>query len=312
MRRTWFSSQLQFKSFLAGSFVFLLAFSSSTSAIASRNGIEEPTNTFTVGISFKFGAVEQLCSGAMLTSTLVATAGHCAFSPSGDIGTDYLFTSPGTPLDAAINPAVVQPKVVKVFTDPTFSAQDVNNLNDIAFLLLDKPVFAKQYLKFATRAELEQLTSTTPVAGYGYGRVFETGAGYSIYPRKYELSWNPIDSSTVIANTFSLTSATSSPCKGDSGGPIVATLPSGKLVLIGMLSGANNVIGGCGNPSADGLFYIRLTMGYNFLPLISSIYNPITALPVAKKVTITCVKGKLVKKITAFKPVCPKGYTRKR
>ena len=31
----------------------------------------------------------------------------------------------------------------------------------------------------------------------------------------------------------------------------------------------------------------------------------------AKKTTITCVKGKLTKKITAVKPVCPKGYKKK-
>jgi hypothetical protein len=33
--------------------------------------------------------------------------------------------------------------------------------------------------------------------------------------------------------------------------------------------------------------------------------------PAAKKVTITCVKGKLVKKVTAVKPVCPSGYKKK-
>lgn len=32
---------------------------------------------------------------------------------------------------------------------------------------------------------------------------------------------------------------------------------------------------------------------------------------VLKKTTITCSKGKLVKKVTAFKPVCPKGYKKK-
>ena len=34
----------------------------------------------------------------------------------------------------------------------------------------------------------------------------------------------------------------------------------------------------------------------------------VTAAPITKKTTITCVKGKLVKKVTALKPVCPKGY----
>ena len=32
---------------------------------------------------------------------------------------------------------------------------------------------------------------------------------------------------------------------------------------------------------------------------------------VAKKITITCVKGKIIKKITAVKPVCPTGYKKK-
>jgi hypothetical protein len=32
---------------------------------------------------------------------------------------------------------------------------------------------------------------------------------------------------------------------------------------------------------------------------------------VAKKVTITCTKGKTSKKVTAVNPVCPKGYKKK-
>ena len=31
----------------------------------------------------------------------------------------------------------------------------------------------------------------------------------------------------------------------------------------------------------------------------------------AKKITITCVKGKLTKKVTAIKPICPAGYKKK-
>ena len=33
--------------------------------------------------------------------------------------------------------------------------------------------------------------------------------------------------------------------------------------------------------------------------------------PTPKKTTITCIKGKTVKKVTAIKPVCPKGYKKK-
>jgi hypothetical protein len=35
------------------------------------------------------------------------------------------------------------------------------------------------------------------------------------------------------------------------------------------------------------------------------------AAAVKKKITITCIKGKLIKKVTAVKPVCPKGYKKK-
>jgi hypothetical protein len=36
-----------------------------------------------------------------------------------------------------------------------------------------------------------------------------------------------------------------------------------------------------------------------------------TAVPIAKKVTITCIKGKMSKKVSAVKPVCPKGFKKK-
>jgi hypothetical protein len=313
MRRTWSSSPFLPK-FISVATVAVFAATAlfTAPAQASRNGVEERLNTFAVGITFKFGKVDQLCSGALLTPYIVATAGHCAYGPTGEVGTDYLFTSPGTPLDAAIDPRIVQPKVVKIYTESTFSYEKLNIFDDIAFLQLDKPVTAKRYLKFATRDELNLLTESSTVTGYGYGHVYETGAGYSIYPRKYSLKWLPIDSSTAIGNTFPLTSATSAPCKGDSGGPILATLPSGKEVLLGMLSGADNVVDSCPNAESDGLFHIHLTSGYPYLALIAKIYNPaavvVAPTPTPKVTTIKCKKGSVIKKVTALKPVCPKGY----
>ena len=40
----------------------------------------------------------------------------------------------------------------------------------------------------------------------------------------------------------------------------------------------------------------------------SNSVSKITPTPSTKKPTITCKKGKVVKKVTALKPVCPKGY----
>jgi len=38
---------------------------------------------------------------------------------------------------------------------------------------------------------------------------------------------------------------------------------------------------------------------------------PILKPAAAKKITITCVKGKTIKKVTAIKPTCPTGYKKK-
>lgn len=47
-------------------------------------------------------------------------------------------------------------------------------------------------------------------------------------------------------------------------------------------------------------------------PVVTPTPSPTaTAKPAAKKVTITCVKGKTNKKVTAIKPTCPTGYKKK-
>jgi hypothetical protein len=50
---------------------------------------------------------------------------------------------------------------------------------------------------------------------------------------------------------------------------------------------------------------------YGYVPIVIKQYISPNADDIAaalKKKTITCIKGKLVKKVTAIKPVCPKGY----
>lgn len=47
------------------------------------------------------------------------------------------------------------------------------------------------------------------------------------------------------------------------------------------------------------------------LPTPTPIPTPVASKPAAKKVTITCVKGKTIKKVIAIKPKCPTGYRKK-
>ena len=47
-------------------------------------------------------------------------------------------------------------------------------------------------------------------------------------------------------------------------------------------------------------------------PVLPSVNSPTTSTsPAPTKITITCVKGKLTKKVTAIKPSCPAGYKKK-
>jgi hypothetical protein len=45
-------------------------------------------------------------------------------------------------------------------------------------------------------------------------------------------------------------------------------------------------------------------------PIVTATPTP-SAKPVVKKTTITCVKGKITKKVTALTPKCPSGYKKK-
>jgi hypothetical protein len=60
---------------------------------------------------------------------------------------------------------------------------------------------------------------------------------------------------------------------------------------------------------------VRLTDKINTVkPVVEPTLSPTpspTATAIAKKVTITCTKGKTSKKITAIKPTCPKGFKKK-
>lgn len=316
MKRIWLLSRLRFSVrkllLVSGLLAFLI--SSTYAATASRGGVEEIDNSFTVGFTFRFGEVSQLCSGSLLSPTLIITARHCVYSNAGQYGTDYIFSPPGTQIDAAIDPKVIPVKVKKLILDTNFQADLLSKTNDIAFIQLDKSLATKGFIKPATKVEIDSLETNT-VSGFGYGAVFETGAKYSIYPRRYNLEWKISDSSTASSSTFSIPSKTNSACKGDSGGPIVATLTNGQKVLVGVLSGAADVVDNCGSMAPDGNYYMRITKAYPFLSLVSQIYDPnalATALPTpTKKKVITCVKGKIIKKITGTNPKCPTGYKKK-
>lgn len=301
MTRIWSLSLLRFNAkFLA----LTLLFSSSliTAAQASRGGVEDPTNRFTVGFTYNDGSIPSVCSGILIAPTIIVTARHCVRNDSGVDGSGYVFTNPGTRVDGLATGAKISRVVISD--------------EDLAFIILDIALKGAEYLKVADMATIAAISDLTPLYGYGYGAVYETFEPYSPLVRKYGLDWRSGGRDPKLNNTYELTSKSSSACRGDSGGPVIVTLGTGERALVAVISGAANVQNACGTLGSDGLYRMRVTLVSPYLSLIPEYTGVPMAepapTPTKKIVKITCVKGKVTKVISGSKPKCPKGYVLKK
>jgi hypothetical protein len=299
MTRIWSSSLLRSSSaLLALSLLFsdlLLG-----SAHASRGGVEDLNNKFTVGFTYKDGPIPSVCSGILIAPTIIVTARHCVRNDNGVDGSDYVFTNPGAALDGLA--AVAKVSRIAISDE------------DLAFIILDAPLKGISYLQIADSMTVSGLTDLVPLYGYGYGAVFETAAPYSKFVRKYSLDWRSTGKDLKLNNTYELTSKDATACRGDSGGPITMALPNGEMVLLAVLTGAANVQDACGTRGPDGLYRMRVTLVAPYLGLVPE-YTGVPAIapaPAKKVIKIICVKGKVKKVVSGVKPKCPKGYVKQK
>jgi len=85
-------------------------------------------------------------------------------------------------------------------------------------------------------------------------------------------------------------------------------LPSFKLIMVDFLGVRKFLDTGLSSPTADLetiISYAEEELG----EFTQTLY--LLETQISKSKTITCVKGKTIKKVMALKPVCPKGYVKK-
>jgi hypothetical protein len=168
---------------------------------------------------------------------------------------------------------------------------------------------------FQDRSKLLGIVTTNAMAYDGDTPAFEDGAlNYHVAG----LHFMP-DGVTPVQGTYSLVmrsevarclySFTSAPIKAT-----ISVAGTGSSIVATTVSGESNgwlTLSAAGFTFSNKTIQVKLTQDAP-VPASTPVATPTSSSAVApKKTTITCIKGKLTKSVTAVKPTCPAGYKKK-
>jgi hypothetical protein len=183
-----------------------------------------------------------LCSGTLLDSRTVLTAGHCVDDST--LASGYYYVQPASALGGSADRVPVDAS----WYNPDF---DLNTLRgDVSLLHLSRPIKLKQY---ATLATSRNVPSQLHLFGFGEnesralpGQLWTTTMKPASAADISNLNFiNLFDPNTMLAavNYDPNTGIFSGGCHGDSGGPLIAYI-KGKPVQYGVVSwGQPNCVG---------------------------------------------------------------------
>ena len=227
-------------------------------------------------------------------------------------------------------------KVIKTFVGNFRAGKSAGALDDFIVYVLEKDLAAIQPANLLTPDISKVLVATkAEVSFHGYGEYRDRCGPGQVNPCKKDFQ-NPNHTTSELPRVSKLNLAAGSDaslldaqliedlkneilvlnpagCPGDSGGPITTVYKGAPIYLGQGLDGGNFYACGASpasknDPRAFGYF----SPVYKHLDLIKAAEDYIKANPATtSKSTITCIKGKLEKKVTGTNPKCPAGFKKK-
>jgi len=194
------------------------------------------------------------CSGTLIHPSIVATAGHCALSPSG--GPAFALFG-----DGAADPALVR-EIDFCMAHPDFvyapSGIPYNNL-DLAFCQLSEPVENLPIIPLAYGCDYTELQGITPVDVVGFGLDENDEIGVK----------RALEVNTVLFEASGEIQLTPGTCSGDSGGGVFRVAADGTKRQVGIISHRlvpEGVSLACGTPGTVSV----ATAAWQIAPLVEA------------------------------------------
>jgi len=279
--------------------------------------------------------VDAVWSGYLYSPRIIFTAAHSNYTFDNNrnrILSGMAVDTVGKPNSNAFD-KTGRVKVIKTFVGD-YKESLAGSVNDFIVYVLERdlvPISKGNLLTAEIEKELVAVQSEVRIHGYGEHqdrcpgqpspckpltdpkmRVSElprspTGIMKLVAPSYFP--WMSPHTITALANETLVSDNLT--CSGDSGGPVTIVYKGTPYYLGSALNGSNARACGAGRVDDPTKAYGYFSPVYKHLDLIKEAEDFIEANPATtSKTTITCSKGKSVKKISGANPKCPKGFKR--
>ena len=299
-----------------------------TNANAVENGVSAEGDSRIVSLytgSESSGSIYinfPMCSGYLLSERIVVTAQHCTTNSEVVVGRpgEKSNRTPGSHYGVSAVFRATNYKSYDIKSDLSFT-------NDVAVLVLSKPVPKTTRAKLLNETEFNNLMTEKPeiwIGGYGLQKPADRSINNDnrfVIPAKAPAKFaNPSDFQAAVSaqkskwkRTFyqenlvglEMQVSTGTICDGDSGAGFWLKKDSQDIYL-GVMNGPVGISNCFGESVSSQSTFIGVHPTYQYQSLFTKADTYVKKNPI--KSTISCKKGKLIKKVKAVNPKCPTGY----